>query len=115
MLAFYHTLFLLHDLFFFLFSACKVGHYKNLHGNDDCVECPRNSESSLKRHVEGSRGKFCVCSPDYYRSSDESIHAPCTSKDVNFQLFAYLLMINTNSQNVAELIYVFFFFFCNEM
>ena len=64
-------------VFFFILSfhvACMRGEYKSIQGNEDCVECPENSNSTQ------TGATSCDCVSGYYRASSENITVKCTGK-----------------------------------
>ena len=54
--------------------ACMEREYKSIQGNEDCVECPENSNSTQ------TGATSCDCISGYYRASSENITVKCTGK-----------------------------------
>ena len=54
--------------------ACQEGEYKSIQGNEDCVKCPENSNSTQ------TGATSCECIRGYYRASSENITIKCTGK-----------------------------------
>ena len=48
--------------------------YKSIQSNEQCTECPENSESS----VTGATS--CICVKGYYKASSEGVNYSCTGK-----------------------------------
>ena len=62
-------------VFFFILSfhvACMRGEYKSIQGNEDCVECPENSNSTQ------TGATSCDCISGYYRAGSENVTVKCT-------------------------------------
>ena len=55
-----------------ILSACPVGTFSDSVGNEECVECPPNSEATQTGLTQ------CTCVPDYYRATDEGPSVTCT-------------------------------------
>ena len=54
--------------------ACNVGEYKRLQGDDECIVCPENSNST------GVGTLSCDCLDGYYRAENEGVDTDCTSE-----------------------------------
>ena len=52
--------------------VCIEGTYKLVQGNEECIECPVNSNSTLPGATS------CDCFPGYYRSDNEDATVGCT-------------------------------------
>ena len=54
--------------------ACVEGEYKLVQGNEECIECPANSNSTTPGATS------CECISGYYRTSSENSTVQCTGK-----------------------------------
>ena len=48
--------------------------YKSIQSNEQCTECPENSDSSV------TEATSCTCVKGYYRASSDGVNYPCTGK-----------------------------------
>ncbi len=55
-----------------LMIACEEGKYKFTQGNEECIECPDNSNSTSPGAVS------CDCISEYYRAGNENSTVKCT-------------------------------------
>ncbi len=61
--------------------ACGEGEYKFTQGNEECIECPDNSNST-------PGAASCDCISGYYRASNENSTVKCTGmKDMVIVLY----------------------------
>ena len=67
----YFQLYSVYD-YFPLLLACDEGKYKFTQGNEECTECPANSNSTSPGAVS------CECISGYYRASNENVTVDCT-------------------------------------
>ena len=66
-------------LFMIIFSlllACDEGKYKSTQGNEECTECPANSNSASPGAVS------CECMSGYYRANNENVIVNCTGNQI---------------------------------
>ena len=66
--------------------ACVEGEYKFVQGNEECIECPANSNST------GPGATSCECISGYYRTSSENSTIQCTGKTKIKELIKKLLI-----------------------